>query len=77
MGSYDVLELEACLDTPHEVHEDMMRRTVGCISCGVNIIQGKVSKQKLDKKITTESEVVAVRKYVPYKIYTINIFLGK
>ena len=44
------------------------------MSCGVGIIHGKTSKEKLNKKITTESEVVAVNEYVPYKIHIINVF---
>ena len=44
------------------------------MSCGVGIIHSKASKQKLNTKITTESEVVAVSEYVPYKIRVINIF---
>ena len=47
------------------------------MSCGVGIIHGKASKQKLNAKITTESEVVAVSEYVPYKIHIIGIFWDK
>ena len=47
------------------------------MSCGVGIIHGKASKHKLNTKSTTESEVVAVSEYVPYKIHMINIFLGQ
>ena len=45
--------------------------------CGVGIIHGKESTQKMNRKITTESEVVAVSEYVPYTIHMINIFLGQ
>ena len=47
------------------------------MSYGVGIIHGKASKQKLNKKSTTESEVIAVSEYVPYKIHMINIFWGQ
>ena len=47
------------------------------MSCGVGIIQGKASKQKVKSKSTTESEVVAISEYMPYKIHMINIFLGQ
>ena len=49
----------------HVVHEDMKGNTGGCMSYGVGIIHGKASKQKLNKKSTTESEVIAVSEYVP------------
>ena len=47
------------------------------MSCIFGIIHGKASKQNLNTKSTTESEVVAASKYVPYKIHIVNVFLGK
>ena len=69
--------METWIDELHVVHDDTRGHTGGCISCGVDIIHGKASKQNMNTKITTELEVVAVRKYVTYKIYMIDIFLGK
>ena len=43
------------------------------MSCGICIVYGKASKQKLNTKITTESELVVVSKYVHYKIHVVNI----
>ena len=45
--------------------------------CGIGIIHGKSPTHKFNKKITTDSEVVAVSEYVPYTIHIINIFLGQ
>ena len=45
--------------------------------CGVVIIQGKASKQKLNTKSTIDSEVVAVSEYMLYKIHMINILWGQ
>ena len=75
MGSYNVLKLETFIYAPRVLHEDTGGETGGCISCGVCIFQGKASKLKLGTKITTESEMVAVSEYVPYKIHVI-IFFG-
>ena len=61
----------------HVVHEATRGHIGRCVSCGVGIIHGKASKQKLNKKSTTESGVVAVSEYVPYKIHMIDIFLGQ
>ena len=54
MGSGDLLKLETWIDASHVVHEDMRGHTVGCMSCGVVIIQYNVSKQKLNIKSTME-----------------------
>ena len=67
MAPDNVLKLETWVDTSHVEHENMMGHKGRRISCGVVIIHGKASKQKLNTKITTESEVVAVIEYVPYK----------
>ena len=47
------------------------------MSCVVCIIHSKESKQKFNTKSTTDSEVVAVSEYVPYKIHMIDIFGGQ
>ena len=77
MGSGDLLQLETWVNASYAVHEDIRGHTAGCMSCGVDIIHSKASKQKLNTKITTESEVVAVSEYVPFKIHIINIFWGQ
>ena len=45
--------------------------------CGVVIIHGKASRNKLNTKITTESEVVAVSEYVTYNITLLILFWDK
>ena len=77
MESIDLLKIEKWVDAPHTVHEDTRGHTGGCMPCGVVTIHGKASKYKLNTKRTTESEVVAVSEYVPYKIHMINIFGGQ
>ena len=77
MGSDDLLKLKTWVDASHAVHEDMRGHTGVCMSFGVGIIHGKASKQKLNTKSTTESEVVSVSEYVPYKIHMINFFEDK
>ena len=65
MGSGNLLKLDTWVDAFHAVHENIRGHTGGCMSCGVGIIHGKASKQKLNKKSTTESVVVAVSEYAP------------
>ena len=77
MGSNDLLKLEIWVHALHAVHEDMRVHIGECISCVVFIIHGKESKQKLNIKSTTESELVAVSEYVSYNIHIIDIFGGQ
>ena len=77
MGSENLLKLETWVDASHTVHKETRGNIGGCMSFGVCIIHGKESEQKLNTKITTESEAVSVSEYVPYKVQTINIFWDK
>ena len=65
MGSNYLLKVETWVDASHAVHGDMRDNTGGCMSCGVGIIQGKESQQKLNTKSTTDSGVVSVSEYMP------------
>ena len=74
MVSDDLLKLEKLVDEFRMVHEDLRENTGQCMYCGLGIVHSKASKQKLNTKSTTESELVAVSEYVPYKIHMLNIF---
>ena len=53
----------------------MMRgHTGGTMSMGVGTVHNKSSKQKLNTRSTTESEVVGVSEYLPYDIWQVNFF---
>ena len=39
---------------------------------GWGLLHGKASKQKLNSKSSTKTEVIAVSEYIPYKIWLIN-----
>ena len=67
MGSDNLLKLETWVGALHTAHENVRWHTGGCMSCEVGIIHSKESKQKLNIKSTTESEVVSVSEYVPNK----------
>jgi hypothetical protein len=71
------LSLHTWVDASHAIHENMRGHTGGCMSTGVGVIHGKASKQKMNTKSTTESEVVGVSEYIPYKIQMINILKGQ
>ena len=77
MRSHNLIELYMWIDALHVVYEYIRGGGGGgFMSFGVVIIHSKSSKQNLNTKITTESEVVEVSEYVPYKNNMNNIFLG-
>ena len=47
------------------------------MSTGIGVIHGKASKQKMNTKSTTESEIVGVSEYILYKIHMLNILAGQ
>ena len=56
------------VDTSYDVHNDMFAHTGGCISLGSGMIYCESSKQKLDVKISTESEFLGAISYLPLPI---------
>ena len=71
------LTLHTWIDASHAIHDDMRGHIGSCMSTGVGIVHGKASKQKMNTKSTTESEIVGVSEYVPYKIHMLNILSGQ
>ena len=47
----------------------MRGHTGGAISMGYGIIHGKSSKQKINTKSSTESELVGMAEYIPYNLW--------
>jgi hypothetical protein len=44
------------------------------MSVRTGVIQGKSSKQKLNTRSTTESELVGVSEYFPYDLWQVNFY---
>ena len=63
------------IDAAYDVHNNMRGHTGGAISIGYGIMHGKASKQKINVKISTESELVGMGEYVSYNIWFI-MFMG-
>ncbi len=72
MGADNILKLETFIDASYATHNNMQGHTGGAMSFGWGVIHEKASKQKINTKSSTESEVVGVSKYVPHKIQMIN-----
>ena len=64
--------LRTWIDGSYSVHENMRGHTGSGMMLGWGLVHTKATKQKLNSKSSTETEVIALSKYVPYKIWLIN-----
>jgi hypothetical protein len=69
MGADDLFSLLTWIDASYGIHPNMRGHTGGAMSFGTGIIHGKASKQKLNTKSSTETEVVGTSDYLPYNIW--------
>ena len=74
IGADSLRDLHVWIDAAHAVHENMRGHTGGTMSMGTGTLHSKSSKQKLNTRSTTESEVVGVSEYLPYDIWQVNFF---
>ena len=72
VGASSLQDLYTWIDAAYGVHNNMRSQTGGAMSFGYGIVHGKSSKQKLNTKSSTESELVEVSEYLPYNIWLIN-----
>ena len=76
IGAISLTELYTWIDSAYSVHANMRGQTGGEISMGYGLLHGKSSKQKINVKSSTGSELVGVSEYLPYKIWFL-MFLVK
>ena len=62
--------LKTWVDAAYGVHSDMRGHTGGLMSVGTGIIHHKTSKQRINTKSSTETEVVGASDYLSYTIWT-------
>jgi hypothetical protein len=65
----DLTSLFTWVDASYAIHHDMKGHTGGAMSFGTGVIHAKASKQKLNTKSSTETEVVGASDYLPYNIW--------
>ena len=63
IGARSLKELFTWIDAAYSVHANMRGKTGGAISMGYGLLHGKSSKQKINVKSSTESELVGVSDY--------------
>ena len=64
------------IDVAYVVHDGMMSKIRGVMYMGHGLLHCKSGKQKLNVKISTETELVGMSDYVPYDLWLI-MFVGK
>jgi len=72
IGVHDLNTLITMIDASYAVHPNMRSHTGGLMSLGRGILHGKSSKQKMNTKISTESELVGLSEYIPYSLWMEN-----
>lgn len=69
IGADSLFEMITFVDAAHSVHPNMRGHTGGCVSFGTGIIDEKSSKQKMNTRSSTETEIVGTSEYLPKNIY--------
>ena len=72
MGSNDDGVLLTWIDAAYAVHEDMRSQLGGVVSMGHGVVNGKLMKQRLNSKSSTEAEVIGTSDLLPYSIWEAN-----
>ena len=69
--------METYVDASYAVHHNMRGHMGGLMTMGVGVIQGKASKQKLNTKSSTETEVVGASDYIPWSVWAKRFLEGQ
>jgi KUP system potassium uptake protein len=77
IGADDIGRMTTWVDASHAVHQDMRSHTGGAVSFGTGAIMSKSSKQKINTKSSTESELVGASDYLPYPIWAKKFLEGQ
>ena len=72
IGIDDLNGMFTWVDASYAIHGNMRGHTGGCMSMGTGTLHCKASKQKLNAKSSTETEIIGVSEYIPYNVWYIN-----
>ena len=70
IGANSMGTMETYVDVSYAVHHDMKGHTGGALTLGKGIIYGKATKQKMNTKSSTESELVGASDYILWIVWT-------
>ena len=62
------------VDASFSVHPSMLCHTGGAMSMGYGMFHIRSSKQKLNKKITTESGLFVTCEYAPFNVWIVMFY---
>ena len=66
--------MDIFIDASHACHDNMRGQTGGCISMGYGVLHARSSKQNLNSKSSTETELICGSDYLPYVLLYIYFF---
>jgi len=66
--------MDVYVDASHGTHADFKGHTGGCIAMGLGVLHGRSSKQAINTRSSTETELVGNSDYLPYPIWLIYFF---
>ena len=69
VGANSLSIFQAYADSSYAIHADMKSHTGGTTTFGHGVTHTKCLKQKINTKITTESEIVAASDYVAHAVW--------
>ena len=64
-------QMDIYVDASHACHEDMRGQTGGCIVMGKGVVHARSSKQTINSKSSTETELIGGSDYLPYALWHI------
>ena len=70
LGAERLDTVRTWVDASYGTHQDMKGHTGGAMSMGTGVFNVKSTKQKLNTKSSTETEVVGVSDYLPWVVWT-------
>ena len=77
IGCDTLSDIFTWVDAAYAVYNNMWSQTGGLMSLGWGAIHARSSKQKLNTKSSTESELVGLSEYVPYNIWLVNFLTAQ
>jgi len=72
LANFDYMHIY--VDGSHATHINMRGHTGGCIVMGDGVVHARSSKQGLNSKSSTETEMIAASDYLPYALWLIYFY---
>ena len=69
LASQNILKMDVFVDASYGVHDDMKGHTGGCVTFGRGAVMSKSTKQKLNTKSSTETEIVGCSDYMTQPLW--------